>query len=318
LSIFQTKRGLLRLVCGLVLFAFAPRIQAQATHTTEMDELAVISAAAADNDDGPRGIVPVSRGFNMSLGTSSQHDSSNGWFSLLTPNLAYRLNRHFSVDVGTPIYLYLNDYENVGTTARPVYRYIHKNGVFGDTALSLEGDAEADSIDYSGILSLGMPTGDTAYGLGAGQVTFTFNNRFEKNLLRYTPNIEVGIGNTSGLLDRRIYKSYIAVGPMAHFQAGISVALPRNLSFEADAYEELPLDKNLVYSTTGKGKKKVTTVTNEDPGEDNGFLTSLDIPLSRHVTLSGFYNRSLRDHDDVGGFSFTFILKGPPREETAH
>jgi hypothetical protein len=29
--------------------------------------------------------------------------------------------------------------------------------------------------------------------------------------------------------------------------------------------------------------------------------------------MSGFYNRSLRNHDDVGGFSFTFILHAPPR-----
>ena len=80
-----------------------------------------------------------------------------------------------------------------------------------------------------------------------------------------------------------------------------------------EAYEELPLAKELIYSTTGKGKKKVTTSTNVGPGEDNGFTTSLDIPLNSHVTLSGFYNRSLRDHDDVGGFSFTFLLKPPPR-----
>ena len=85
------------------------------------------------------------------------------------------------------------------------------------------------------------------------------------------------------------------------------------MSFEADAYEELPLAKNLVYSTTIRGKKKITTATNTDPGEDNGFITSLDIPLSPHLTLSGFYNRSLRDHIDVSGFSFTFLLKPPPR-----
>jgi hypothetical protein len=29
--------------------------------------------------------------------------------------------------------------------------------------------------------------------------------------------------------------------------------------------------------------------------------------------MSGFYSRSLRDHDDVGGFSFTFLLKAPPQ-----
>ena len=46
------------------------------------------------------------------------------------------------------------------------------------------------------------------------------------------------------------------MGPLAHFQAGASIYLPWNCTFEADAYEELPLAKNLVYSTTGKGKKK--------------------------------------------------------------
>ena len=116
-------------------------------------------------------------------------------------------------------------------------------------------------------------------------------------------------------MDQRVVKSYVAVGPLAHFQAGTAVYLPWNMSFEADAYEELPLAKDLVYSTTGKGKKKVTTSTNEGPAEDNGFITSLDIPLSRHVTMSGFYSRSLIDHDDIAGFSFTFLLKAPPRQK---
>ena len=97
---------------------------------------------------------------------------------------------------------------------------------------------------------------------------------------------------------------------MAHFQVGTLVSLPKGMAFEADAYEQLPTAKNLVYSTTVKGKKKVTTATNIDPSEDNGFITSLDIPVTPHMTMSGFYSRSLRDHDDVAGFSFTFLLKG--------
>jgi hypothetical protein len=34
--------------------------------------------------------------------------------------------------------------------------------------------------------------------------------------------------------------------------------------------------------------------------------------MTRHVTMSGFYNRSLIDHDDTAGFSFTFMLKPQP------
>jgi hypothetical protein len=272
-----------------------------------------LSAAAMTNDSGPAGIIPVAKGFNASMGTTSQHDSSSGWSSLLTPNVAYRLNRYISVDAGVPIYMFINIDANVGTRTKPVYVYSPKTGAFGDTSLSFHGDANALTVDYNGTVSLGLPSGNTDYGLGAGQVTYNINNHFEKNFDLFTPDIEFGVGDTSALVNQRVLKSYVAVGPMAHFQAGTAVNLPLRMSFEADAYEELPLDKNLVYSTTGKGKKKVTTATNTDPAEDNGFLTSLDIPLNRHVTVSGFYSRSLRDHEDVGGFSFTFLLKAPPQ-----
>jgi hypothetical protein len=291
----------------------AKAAQTQVAEASDLDELGGLSAAAMSNDSGPAGIIPVAKGFNVSMGTTSQHDASSGWSSLLTPNVAYRLNRYISADAGVPVYLYINIDANIGTKAKPVYAYSAKKEVFGDTSLSFHGDASALTIDYNGTLSLGLPSGNTDYGLGAGQVTYNINNHFEKSFGLFTPDIEVGFGDTSTLVNQRTVKSYVAVGPMAHFQAGTSVDLPLRMSFEADAYEELPLDNNLVYSTTGSGKKKVRTATNTDPAEDNGFTTSLDIPLNPHITMSGFYNRSLRDHDDVAGFSFTFLLRSPPR-----
>jgi hypothetical protein len=311
----QAARGLL-LSSSLFLLSFAvlaPRSHAQAVPDAEMDELGGITAAATTNDSGPAGIIPYVRGFNASLGTSSQHDSSNGWSSELMPNVAYRLNKYLSADVDALWYMYINVDANVGTKAKPVFGYAPKKSVFGDTTVAAHLDATAFTIDYNATVSVGLPSGNTDYGLGAGQVTYNFNNHFEKRLGFLIPDIELGYGDTSNLIDSRVTKSYVSVGPLAHFQAGTSVDLPFNMNFEADAYEELPLAKDIVYSTTGKGKKKVKTATNLDPAEDNGFLTSLDIPLSRHVTLSGFYDRSLRDHDDVGGFSFTFLLRAAPR-----
>ena len=315
----QAGRGLLFLSAMLFLFAVPIRaLHAQAAPAAEMDELAAISAAAAPNDSGPEGIIPATKGFNASLGSSSQHDSTNGWSSILNPNVAYRFNKYFSVDAGTPIYLYINIDANVGTKAKPVFKYSPKRGAFGDTALSFEGDLSAFTVDYNGTFTLGLPSGNTDYGLGAGQVTYNINNHFEKGVGLFTPDIELGYGDTSNLVEQRILKSYVAVGPLAHFQAGTAVDLPFNVSFEADAYEELPLAKDLVYSTTGKGKKKVTTSTNLDPAEDNGFIASLDIPIARHLTMSGFYQRSLRDHDDVAGFSFTLLMRAPPRLPATH
>ena len=270
-----------------------------------------MTAAATTNDSGPAGIIPVAKGFNASLGTTSQHDSISGWSSVLTPNVAYRFNRYFSVDADTPIYMYINIDVNLGTK-KPSFGYEVERGAFGDTSLAGHFDATTRAFDYNATVTMGFPSGNTLFGLGAGQVTYDINNHFEKCFGRFTPDIELGEGDTSNLVDQRIRKNYVAVGPLAHFQAGAAVDLPLRMSFEANAYEELPLAKNNVYSTTGKGKKKVTTVTNLDPAEDNGFVTSLDIPLSRNVTLSGLYSRSLRDHDDLAGFSFTFLLRPPP------
>jgi hypothetical protein len=280
---------------------------------SEEEDAGGMSADATTNDSGPLGIIPVQRGFNASLGTSSQHDSSNGWSSVLNPNVAFRFNKYFSMDAGVPWYMYINVDANVGTAAKPLYQYSPKHSVFGDTTVSFHADANPFKIGYDGTVSLGLPSGNTDYGLGAGQPTFTLNNHFEKDLGMFAPDIELGYGDSSTLVNERVLKSYVSVGPLAHFQAGASFNLPFDMNFDVEAYEELPLATDLVYSTTGKGKKKVTTSTNRGPAEDNGFTTALDIPLSPHVTLSGFYNRSLRDHDDVAGFSFTFLLKAPPR-----
>ena len=278
-----------------------------------LEELGIVSASASTNDTGPLGTIPVLKGFNASLGTMSQHDSSSGWSSLLTPNVAYRFSPYFSMDAGVPVFMYINIDANVGTTAKPVYRYSPQKGVFGDTQLSFHLEAPGHPVNYYGTISMGMPSGNTDFGLGAGKVTYDINNHFEKTFWRFTPDIEFGEGDTSRLVDERVLKNYTSVGIITHFQAGTAVELPRNISFEADAYEILPLKPNLVFSTTGRGKKQVTTTTNVGPAEDNGFLTLLDIPLSPHVTLSGYYDRSLRDHDDVGGFSFTFLMRPPPR-----
>lgn len=285
----------------------------QATPESVLDELSGVVALASANDAGPPGIIPVQRGFNASIGSTSQHDSTIGWLSLLTPNAAYRFNRYFSVDAGAPIYMYLNTYINSGTDAKPDYHYVIQGGLFGDTSVSFHLDTLSRLVNYSATVSMGLPSGSTEVGLGAGQPTYDVNNHFEKTFGIFTPEIEVGQGDASSLVDQRILKSYISVGPMAHFQAGTYVDLPFNLGFESEAYELLPLDTNLIYSTSGKGKKKVTTSTNIDPAEDNGFLTSLDIPVSPHVTLSGFYDHSLRDHEDVAGFSLTWLLRPPPK-----
>lgn len=275
---------------------------------------AVVAASTTVSDTGPTGIIPLAKGPNLSLTTSAQHDSSNGWSSVLSPDFAWRFNKHFSADVDAPIYDYVNVVVTGGTKAKPTYTNKTKHFVMGDTLMNGHYQIDAPFLSYNLTGTLGLPSGSQADGLGSGQVTYSFNNHFEKNFDFFTPNIELGIGDSSASQGTRVRKSYTTVGTLAYFQAGGSFDLPLNSSFEADAYESLPISGQTLYSTTGKGKKKVTTATSSGIAEDNGFTTSLDVPVSGHMTLSGTYNRSLRSHIDTVGFSLTFLLKAPPRE----
>ena len=281
------------------------------------------SAAVATHDEGPAGVVPLTRGFNTSLNTTSQHDSSEGWASLLTPNVAYRFNNHFSADVEVPAYMYINVVTTTvkknaqGVVIKTISGLATRHLLLGDTTGDFMIDLHPRLFDYTLTSTLGIPTGDDANGLGAGQFTYAFINHFERQLGdTFTPNIELGIDDSPNLTNSRVLKSYEVVGTSAHFQAGLDASLPWwNIDFESDAYEELPLGTQTVTSTTIKGKKgkQVTTTTQKSVGEDNGFNNTLNIPINGHITLSGFYNRSLRNKIDTAGLSFTFLLRAAPR-----
>lgn len=312
LLISPIPRRVLSLVCAAFLaVAIGPtRLQAQAIATGPAAE----EAATGGGSNGPAGIVPSDTGFNATLSTAAQHDSSSGWSSFETPTAAYRFTSRWSMDASLPIYTYINIDANRGTKAKPVFKYVTKHGAPGDTALAGHLDLSPALFDSTSTFTLGLPTGKTAYGLGAGKVTWNFTNHFEQYISVFTPDIEIGIGDSSSLVGRRIRKSFTSVGTMANFQAGSAINLPRQVDFECDAYEQLPFSKSTIYSTTGRGKKKVTNVLSTSSAEDNGFTNTLDIPVAGHVTLSGYYNRSLRLHDDVAGFSLTLLLKATPSQ----
>ena len=299
-----------RLIALLSVLLAAAGLHAQATPAAVSGGL---TASATTNDEGPVGIVPFVPGPNFSLTVNGQHDSSDGWSSVFSPDLAWRFNRYFSADASVPIFDYINVVVTTGTKAKPIYTNANKRFVAGDTALNGHYDDSFRLFNLNTTATLGLPSGNTDYGLGAGQVTYFLNNHFERDIGPFTPDIELGIGDSSALVDARIRKSYTSVGTLAHFQAGTSVSLPFTISFEADAYEELPITAETLYSTTGKGKKKVTTATSSGVAEDNGFATSLDLPVNPHMTLSGFYNRSLRNKIDTAGLSITFFARAAPR-----
>jgi hypothetical protein len=295
------------MAASLVLVGGQASAAAQALASTAVSEL------VTDNGLGPAGIIPAARGFNASLITATQHDSGNGWSTILTPAVAWRFNPAISFNASVPIYASVNVLENTGTKAKPVSVEKTKHGIPGDTALNTTFELHPEFMGYSAAFTLGLPTGNTADGVGAGHVGYNFSNHFEKDFGFVTPSIEAGVTNSSNLIPGRVRKSYTTAGTLLNLQAGASVDLPLNLSFEADGYEVLPVSTSAIYSNTTK--KKVTTANATSAAEDNGVTLSLDCPLGPHLTFSTSFDHSIRSQDTVAGFSLTFLLvKAPSRD----
>lgn len=316
-----------RFLLGTAVAAVSLAAHAQAIPVTESSGS---SATASANSLGPAGIVPAQRGYNLSLVSSSQYDSGADWSAILTPDLAYRFSRNLSVDFSTPVYAYLVASINTGTTANPVYTSEARHFAVGDSALSAHLDLPGDTLTYSLTAALGLPTGDSSYGLTAGQSTYNINNHLDVSIGHFSPDIELGIGDTSVLVNQRITRAraFSTTGKLVHFQAGSSIDLPRHASFEADAYEEMPFGTQQVSNSTttttgnngrGKGAQNgkgrpitTTTTTTASAAEDNGVTTSLDVPLNPHLVLSGNYGYSIRQRDTTAGVSLTFLLRARP------
>jgi hypothetical protein len=256
--------------------------------------------------------LPISRlsGLNAGLSAAGVHDSSSGWYSILTPFVSYAFSPHYSSDVSMSLY---------------PYRYIQAEGqgfsqstglvfVGGDVGDVLaEAHALFDLKQYRSLstASMTLPTGNRADGLGTGRVTFNLEERVERYFGRTGLVLGVGGGDSSGLQNRLVEQDDTALGPLAQFQTGIVTWLPKNVSLQSVVYEQLPIGDQKNYSILSRpGFPATTVVTGRRVNEDNGFTTTIYIPLTSHLMLTSSYNRSLRLHLDTASTGVTFVFKG--------
>ena len=274
--------------------------------------VATTSPAAQSEVPEVPGLSGLLHGINGGVTVSSLHDSITGWATLATPAIGYSFNDHFNIDVTVPIYMYRLA-ESRSARPRPNALLVPQRADVGDVVMGLHASFSPSLADYQLTGAFTAPTGDAYYGLSTGRVTFDVNNHFERTFERLTPAIDIGMGDSSTLVNPLVVKNYTSLGPLAHFQAGLGVALPRNVSFEADAYEQLPVGDQKTYGPSRNGR--ATVVTGHNISEDNGFTTALDVPIDGHITFSGYYSRSLRIHNDTVGMGVTYVLRSTRERE---
>ncbi len=258
------------------------------------------------------GISGSLRGINGGITMSSLHDSITGWATLATPAIGYSFGDHFNIDISIPVYLYRLA-QSRATRPRPKTELVIQRAEVGDVLFGLHTAFSTPWFDYQLSGSFTAPTGDTFYGLSTGRVTFDTSNHFERTFGHFTPAVEIGMGDSSGLVNSLVVKNYTSLGPLSHFQAGTSVELPHGIVFDTSAYEQLPVGDQKIYGPSRKGR--ATVVIGHNITEDNGFTNSLDVPLTRHTSFNAYYNRSLRIHNDTGAIGVTYIFRHAPDPE---
>jgi hypothetical protein len=278
------------------------------------------------------GLTTLLDGLNAGVTYSAIHSSSVGWYSAMTPAVSYTFSRRFSADASTSIY-FNRLVENTNTATAAKQPLVKEPMQPGDTLIGFHAFFEPGSLQDTVTAAMTAPTGDRAKGFGAGQATFDFSNHLERYFHQLGAIVDVGAGNSSGLFNDLVSKDYNSVGGLAHFESGLVYWFPHRSYLQAVAYEQLPLGTQTVYRTVVRGEgiraedddhggdgggggnpspsPVPTTVTTVD--EDNGFTTIAGIPLTRHIMLSGYYNRSLRQHLDTVSFGVTWVMRGKPK-----
>lgn len=271
--------------------------------------------AVAREGYDPERFQPQDRNvLSFSLISSSIHNSVLGWTQMTTPVVAYRFNRHWSVDLSVPAFFSIHSYvaSTAPTSSTTTYKLETLRHLVGDTSLATRYTTDfGRAFTYTGSATMSLPTGADSYGLGNGQVTYNLNHRVDYSAHWVAPFVETGIGDTSSLIDREIQRTYTTIGHIAHFQAGSQFLLPFRSAFTASAYENLPIGDQKIYRPVRVNHAWVERAVGVSLAEDNGVDTILEIPLNRNVIVSGFYSRSVRLKYDTTGVSVTVSMRNP-------
>ncbi len=258
------------------------------------------------------GVSTLLDGFNAGFTFSGVHDSSIGWYNVVTPAVSYNFSPHFSADASVSIYPYrLTANDDTAASSAPL---VPDLGDLGDTLLGMHASFYPHAVQNTTTASMTIPTGNRSAGLSTGRVTFDLSDHMERYFGRTGAVLDLGIGDSSGLFNRLVSQEYNSLGPIAHFQTGLVFWLPGRNYIESLAYEQLPIGDQKVYTTLVRpGFPPRRVVTGRNVSEDNGFTTSVGMPLTTHVTLTSYYNRSLRLHLDTVSVGMTYVFRGTPR-----
>jgi hypothetical protein len=265
------------------------------------------------------GMSSLIRGGNGGITYAGAHNSTIGWYEVMVPAVSYSFSERYSVDASATIYLH-RLVQNPNPETLQTERLVLDIGDSGDTLIGLHGSFHPKMFDDLATVSLTAPTGNRTNGLGTGRVTFDFSNRMERFFGRKGVHLDLGIGDSTAVANSLLMRDYNTLGALAHFETGAAIWLKRYGFVQTSVYEQFPIGSQKVYELfdTGSslpgssGNQTIAVQVSTGLSEDNGLTTSFGIPVTSHLLFSGYYNRSLRQHQDTVSLGMTFVVRSLP------
>lgn len=303
-SAIERQVGLVLLLC-----AFAGARAQTAVHADSL-----VSATATHVATMPRvpGMTTFWHGLNAGVTFAGVHDSSLGWYTVATPAASYTISPHYSADINFSIYpsRVVEKQDRIALRRRSVLDI----GDIGDVFVGLHASFNPRQFSNITTASFTFPTGNRSAGLSAGKPTFDFSDHVERYHGQTGLLLDLGVGNSSGLFNRLLTNDYTTVGTLVHFQGGMVMWVLGSNYVQSVIYEQHPVGHQTLYSTSGtQGAPGFAFFSKANIGEDHGITTSVGIPLSDHLTLSGYYGRSFSQSLDTVSLGMTYVLRGTPR-----
>ena len=273
--------------------------------------LATRAGATAFAQDSDRGFTS-----HLSFGGSS---NNSGQIYRLNPSIGYKINKHFKVGAGIPVY-----FVRASTTSLTA-GFDSKSGI-GNAYVDLQMAVNGPATYFSSTLRTAAPTGDKDNGFSTGRLTIDWTNYLEGTAGRVTPFGSVGFANT--ISDTHFFsRPFSSLGLVSNFEGGANFEISRPVSVGASGYAVVPYGQQKVFSkllrqrssgsapgTTNRGRGRVfenesVTIGDAEIDRDHGVSVWLDLSPSPYANFEVGYSRSVRYAFNTIFFSIRFNLR---------
>lgn len=194
----------------------------------------------------------------------------------LDSTIGWDFNKYFGVFGGVPLYFTSVPSSTTTTGTTTTTTASSSSHGMGNAYMGMAFRAPNKTLDYAGVLTVYVPTGNTTNGLSTGSAAVDFSNHFSHSFSKFTPFVEVGVSNT--VPDSQFTtRAFTSQGTITHLEEGADYEIIKHTYIGGSGYQIFPFGSQTIFSKLdGKGKggnafDNAPQATGNNLTRENGF-----------------------------------------------